>query len=154
MAVSNQSEFILRHVSGITGNKTSKCSQFIAFALCFYLFRNCELGNVSDPTSGSQLIICSEKCTGVTELYKECISVENLQLAVNTQNEALRTLFSLAARFVCSEPDTYIIPHVPVSNKSCDNFSYIDHLLPSDSEGELLLYILHTFALYYGYIII
>ena len=137
MAVSNQSEFIVQRVSEITANKSSECGQFIAFALCFYLFRNCELSNFSDPTSGAQLIICSEKCMGITELYKECVIKQ--KFVVNTfESEALHSLISLAARFECSNPDTYIIPHVPISNRSCDNFSYIDHLLPD--EGALIVY--------------
>ena len=135
MAITNESEFILQHLSDATGSigiTSSKCDQFVIFALCFYLFRSCELRNDSDPASGSQLTICKNKCGGIDEVYQECINKDKVQIFVaNSTNEVLHHLVTLSERFMCSDPNTYIIPQVPVSNRSCDDVSYIDHLLPS-----------------------
>ena len=113
-----------------TDNTNSKCNQFLALALCFYLFRSCEIHNVSDPTSGSQLPICRNKCAGLDIFYQECYNKDDT--IINSQDEVLLRLASLAEGFTCSDPDTYIIPQVPVSNRSCDDLSYIDYLLPTN----------------------
>ena len=110
MAISNESELLVRFVSESASNynTSSKCSQFFAFTLCFYLFRNCELSNVSDPTSSVQLTICSEKCTGVGELYRECIIQEELQsFRNNVEIESLRSLLSFAVTFECTHMHTH-----------------------------------------------
>ena len=141
----NEHQILFDLVSASTHNTNNKCKQFFVFTLCFYLFRSCELRNVSDPTSGFQLPICRDKCTGVDKLHQECYNKEDVQTAINgsSQEKAVSDLISLAERFMCSDNVTYIIPQVPVSNRSCDDISDIDHLLPSESK----LYIsLHTFA--------
>ena len=133
LSITNKSQFIIEHLLSEVNSGSSKCDQFIVFGLCFYLYRSCELRNVSDPTSGSQLPICREKCAGFDKLYQECTNKEKLQIMVeNSQIEALNNLVTVAERFMCSDPNTYIIPQVPVSNKSCDNVSYINHLLPRE----------------------
>ena len=130
--ITNESQFIVQSLSDSIRKIRNKCNQFLAFGLCFYMYRSCELHNVSDPDSGSQLPICRNKCEGLDRLAQEC-NKEVLQfLFESLQNKALEDLVSLAARFMCSDPNTYIIPQVPVSNKSCDNLSYIDHLLPRE----------------------
>lgn len=132
MARTNESQFIVQHFSNISAT-SGRCKQYRAFALCLYLFPSCELQNVDDPTSGSQLIICREKCAGFQKLYQECVNKEEIA-AENSQNKALHELVSMAEKFMCSDPDTYIIPQVPVSMRLCDDISYIDHLLPSEGK--------------------
>ena len=148
MATPNESQSLFHLVSANTHNTNSKCNQFFAFTLCFYLFRSCELRNVSDPNSGSQLPICREKCAGVDKLSQECYNKEDIQIAINSssQEKALSNLISWAERFVCSDNVTYIIPQVPVSNRSCDDISDIDHLLPTN-KGRLLLMCCFSFVL-------
>ena len=138
MAITNE---ILKLLIDASKNAGSKCNQLIAFAVCFYLFRSCELRNVSDPASGYQLTICPEKCTGIDKLIQECsdISIKGLLTIVeNSQLEALRNVFP-SAQIKCSNPNTYIVPQVPVSNRLCDDASYIDSLLPSEGNSPLLV---------------
>lgn len=139
IVVSNESLIILQHVSKVIENKSNKCSRFISFFLCFYFFRECELSNVSNPSSGSQLIICRDKCAGVTELYQECvISGDNLEtIAENSDSQAVHKFVSKAMGFMCSDPKTYAIAGVPISNTSCNDMSYIESLL--SNAGELFL---------------
>ena len=142
MAITNESRFeiwrqLLKtyHSTSLTGSD-SKCKEFFAFTLCFYLFRSCELDNVSDSTaSGFQLTICKEKCADVDKLYQECTSKINVQTALgNAQIEVLQNLVSRAKKFECSNPDTYTIPQVPVSNRSCDDVSYLNYLFSSEGK--------------------
>ena len=143
MAITNESRFeiwqeLLKTYHPISLSRSdSKCREFFAFTLCFYLFRSCELNNDSDSTaSGFQLTICKEKCADVDKLYQECTSKINVQTALgHAQIEALRNLVSLAKKFKCFDPNTYIIPQVPVSNRSCDDVSYLNDLF--SSEGKL-----------------
>ena len=133
ITVTNEYNLILRFLGNNTRNIFSnECYEFVTFFVCFLLFRSCELQNVSDPASGSQLSICKDKCAGVDKLYQECTNGEDLRIAVgNSTNEALRNLVSISANFTCSNPDTYIVRQVHVSRTECDDVSYIDHLLPS-----------------------
>ena len=140
LSITNKSQFIIEHLLSNVNSGSSKCDHFVLFGLCFYLFRSCELRNVSDPDSGSQLPICRNKCAGVDKLHQECYNEEKLQIAVgNSQIEALRNLVTLAERFMCFDPNTYNIPQVPVSNKSCDNVSTINHLLVNGEISVLIL---------------
>ena len=151
MAITNESQIILKLLSDITNNTGRKCNQFITFAVCFYLFRSCELRNVSDPTSGSQLTICPEKCAGIDKLIQECsdISVKGLLMVVeNSQLEVLRNIIP-SSQIKCSSPDTYIVPQVPVSNRLCDNASYIDSLLPSEGTLSFTSTILNVLVIFF-----
>lgn len=111
----------------------NKCNQFLSFTLCFYFHRSCEPYNTSDPASGFQLKICSDKCADVDKLYQECTSKINIEAVVgNLQFEVPRNHVSVAM-FKCSNPETYIIPHVNFSNK-CDDVKYITHLFSSEGK--------------------
>lgn len=134
MAITNESDAILELVSNIN-ILDSKCSQFLGFALCFYLFRSCERYNVSDPASGAQLSICKEQCAGVDKLHQECTNKSTTEILRIDDSETLQELVSFADGFECSNHSTYIVPQVPVSNRSCDDVSYINHLFPK--EGKL-----------------
>ena len=145
IVVSNESDAILQSVSELrqSNSKSNKCNQFIDFFLCFYLFRNCELRNTSDPSSGLQLSICQSKCSGLFEIGNECLDESDFQtlLEISKYNEAVQEITAWAFNFNCYDPTTYAIPEVPISNTSCDNVSFIDDLLP----GELDI---HIFAAY------
>ena len=133
MAITNESQFIVESLIDLTDSMNSKCNQYSAYSLCFYLFRSCELHNVSDPDSGSQLPICRNKCEGFDKLFQECTDKEKLQIAADTtQSKVLHNFVTSSERFMCSDPNTYIIPQIPVSNTSCDDVSYIDSLLPNE----------------------
>ena len=141
ITVTNEYQFILRFLGNNTKNKLSnECYEFISIFVCFLLFRSCELQNVSDPTSGSQLTICEDKCAGVDKLFQECTNTENLWIAVgNSTNELLHSLVSISVNFTCSNPDTYIVHRVPIS-RLCTDLHYIDHLL-STNESIVSLHI-------------
>ena len=145
MTTDKEGQILFQLLSVNTDKTNSKCNQFFALSLCFVLFRSCELRNVSDPDSGSQLPICRDKCAGVDKLYQECYNTEGIQTAASgsSQEKAFSVLISKAEKFMCSDPDTYIIPQVPVSNRSCDDISYMDHLLPAKSK--LFIYLLHLY---------
>ena len=132
-------------MSELIQSKSNKCNQFIGFAICFYLFRNCELRNTSDPSSGLQLSICQNKCSSVLKIADECIDGSDFQtlLENSNYNEAVREIVAWAMNFNCYDPTTYAVPEVPISNTSCH--SLIDGLLPSTSAGELDI---HVFAAY------
>ena len=121
-------------MSELTQSKSNKCNQLNTFFICFYLFRNCELRNTSDPSSGLQLSICQSKCSGILKIGSECITENNF---VENSNEAVQELTDLALKFNCYNPSTYAVPEVPISNTSCDNISFIDGLLTSTRAGEL-----------------
>ena len=142
MTVTNETLFILRFLRNNTHKLSSKCNQFFTFLVCFLLFRSCEPHNVdvSDPASGLQLTICEDKCAGVDKLYQECTNRENILNAVgNSTNEVLLNLVSFTGNFTCSNPDTYIVPHIPLSGL-CDSVSYIDHLLPKSKDCFFVFY--------------
>ena len=126
-------------MSDLTQSKTNKCKQFIAFFLCFYLYRTCELRNTSDPSSGWQLSICKNKCASLVKVGIECLNESNFQTALenSNNNEAVQEIVALSLNFNCYDPTTYAVPGVPISNTSCDNIIFIDDLLPSTSAGEL-----------------
>ena len=113
----------------------------MAFSFCLYLFRNCELRNTSDPSSGLQLSICQSKCSGLSEIGVECINESDLQtlLEISNYNE----IIAWALNFSCYDPMTYTVPGVPISNTSCDNISFIDGLLPG--EVDIHIFAVHTF---------
>ena len=135
MTITNETLLIVNYLIATAGNLNTKCNNFFSFSLCFYLFRSCEVRNVSDPSSGSQLTICKNKCAGLNELFQECSNQMKLQVALgNSQNKALQNLVLGAERFICSDPETYIIPEVPVSNRLCDDIDYIDNLLKSEGK--------------------
>ena len=141
MVISNESEAILQSMSELRQIKSNKCNQFIHFFLCFYLFRNCELRNTSDPSSGLQLSVCKSKCSSLFKVGSECFDESNFQIALenSNNNEAVQELAATSLNFNCYIPSTYAIPEVPISNTSCDNISFIDDLLPSTSAGELYM---------------
>ena len=118
MTVTNESQFILRFLQNNAKYESSgKCKEFSFFLFCFLLFRSCEPHNVSDPASGFQLTICEDKCAGVDKLYQECTIRENFLNAVgNSINEVLQNLVSFSRNFTCSNPNTYVVPKVPISN--------------------------------------
>ena len=125
-------------------NKNSKCNQFIVFFLCFYLFRNCELHNTSDPSSDWQLSICENRCSDIKTLFIECIDQLSIQtLLNNSNNEATHIFIAWILNFNCSDPTTYAVPGVPIGNTytSCDNVNYIDGLLPSISTGNIYTFL-------------
>lgn len=144
ISVHNESEVILQSVVDLAHSKNNKCNQLVAFSACFYLFRNCELRNASDPSSGVQLRICQNKCPGLTQLIYECIDADNFQTVIedSNYNEAVLELVDWALNFSCHNLSTYILPKVPISNTLCDNISFIDDLLPSESGGELKIIII------------
>ena len=146
----NESQILFQLLNANTDKTNSKCNQFFALALCFYLFRSCELRNVSDPTSGSQITICREKCAGVDKLYQECYNKDNT--VINSQDEALLHLASLTEGFTCSDPDTYIIPQVPVSNRLCNDISYIDHLLPTN-KGRYIITVYYSSCACFSFVL-
>ena len=132
IVVTNESEAILQSVGVLAQNKNSKCNQFIVFFLCFYLFRNCELHNTSDPSTGWQLSICTNRCSDLKTLSVECIDEYSINALLEmSDNEAIPIFIAWAANFRCSDPSTYGVPGVPIGNTSCDDVSYIDSLLPS-----------------------
>ena len=143
IVVSNESEVILQGLNDLTQSKSNKCHQFIAFIVCFYLFRNCELQNSSDPSSGLQLSMCKTKCSAIFEVGVECLNETDFQTAfeIGKNNEVVREIIVWALNFSCSDPTTYAVPGVPISNTSCDNISLIDSLLPTTSSGELDIHI-------------
>ena len=151
--VSNESEAILESLSDLTRSKSNKCNQFIAFFLCYYLFRNCELHNTSDPTSGLQLSICKSKCSDLYKVGSECLDESDFHTAleISKYNKAVHEIVAWAFNFSCSNPTTYAVPGVPISNISCDNVSFIDGLLPIASKwrstGHTLLYIMQPIAI-------
>ena len=119
----------MENVRELITNKSSKCTHFIAYMLCFYMFRVCE------PSDGSQLIICTDKCPGMTTLYQECISRSTLESVLeNSQDDAVIKLMSSAANFSCSDPETYAVPGVPINQATCEDISYIDNLLSPPGE--------------------
>ena len=131
IVVSNETDTILQSVGVLARDKNSKCNQFIVFFLCFYLFRNCELHNTSDPSSSWQLSICENRCSDLKMLSIECIDQLSIQTLLNNSNsEAIHRLVAWAFNFSCYDPTTYAVPGVPIGNTSCDNVNYIDDLLP------------------------
>ena len=134
MAVSNESEAILESFGVVIHNTSDKCNQFLAFSLCFYLFRNCELSNASDPSSGLQLSICTSKCSNVLTAADGCIDESTIETISENDNQAVQEYVAWSLIFNCSDPSTYTLPNVPISNTSCDDISFIDRLLPSAGE--------------------
>ena len=130
---SNGSKALLQSVSEFTQGKNNKCNQFITFTFCSYLFRSCELHNLSDPSSGLQLSICQSKCSSLLKVTSECLDESNFQ----NVDEALQEIVAWYLNFNCYNPSSYAIPGVPISNTSCDNISFIDGLLSSTGTGEL-----------------
>ena len=122
-----------------TQRKNNKCNQFLVFSLCVYLFRNCELHNTSDPSSGLQLSVCKNRCPDLMKVGVECFNESHFQTVVETlsDNESILKLAAWGLNFNCYDPTTYAVPGVPISNTSCDNISFIDNLLPSTSATEL-----------------
>ena len=113
--------------------KSSECIEFLTFLFCFYLYRSCELHNASDPMSDFQLTICKDKCADVDEFYQECISKAEIQiLHTSAQNQEVKDFASWVGKFMCSVPNTYTIPEVPVSKTSCHNVNFVYHHLPGD----------------------
>ena len=135
IVVSNETEAILDSVAVLKQNTSDKCNQFLAFTLCLYLFRNCELSNASDPSSGLQLSICTSKCSSLYKVSGKCIDDSNLMTVRNySNNQAVHELIAWSNNFDCFDPSTYTLPNVPISNTSCDDISFIDGLLPSAGE--------------------
>ena len=132
--VSNESDALLLGLNDLKQSKSNKCNQFIAFSICLYLFRNCELRNTSDPSSGLQLSICKSKCSSLLKVSSECFPKRDFQTAHenSNNNEALQEIVGWAFNFSCYDPTTYAVPGVPISNTSCDNISFIDGLLPGE----------------------
>ena len=148
IVVTNESETILQSVTELIQSKSNKCNQFIAFSLCLYLFRNCELRKTSDPSSGLQLSVCQSKCSGLLKVASECLDESDFQTAleISNYNKAVHEIVAWTLNFNCYDPTTYAVPGVPISNTSCNNLSFIDGLLPSTSAGELD--IVHVFSAY------
>ena len=138
IVVTNESEVIMQAAFELAQRKNSKCNQFLAYSLCLYLFRNCELRNTSDPSSGWQLGICKNRCSDLMKVGVECFNGSHFQTAVEnlSDNEDIIEFAAWAMNFSCYDPTTYAIPGVPISNTSCDNISFVDGLLPSTSTGE------------------
>ena len=139
IVVSNESKAILQSVGVLAKNKDFKCHQFIGFSLCLYLFRNCELRNTSDPSSGWQLSVCKNRCSDLSKLSLECVNQSNIPTLLENNNEAIHIFIAWALNFNCSDPTSYAVPGVPISNTSCDNVSFIDGLLPSTTAGNILV---------------
>ena len=135
IVVTNETEATLQSWNDLTRSKSKKCNQFIAFSLCFYLFRNCELRNTSDPSSGLQLSICKRKCSGLTKLGNECFDESDISALENSNyTKTEYDIIAYALIFNCSDPSTYAVPGVPISNTSCDDIDFIDGLLPIASK--------------------
>ena len=135
IVASNESEAILDSFSVVLTNKSEECSQFIVFSLCFYLFRNCELHNASDPSSGLQLSVCKSKCSDISTVASGCFDISTIEtVRKNSSNKAVQEFVAWSYLFNCSVPSTYTLPNVPISNTSCDNLTFIDRLLPSGGE--------------------
>ena len=130
---------IVQAVFELTQRNNNKCGQFIAFSLCFYLFRNCELRNTSDPSSGLQRSVCKNRCSDLMKVGVECFNENHFQTVVEnlSDNEDIFKLDAWVSNFDCYDPTTYAVPGVPISNTSCDNISFINGLLPSTSASEL-----------------
>ena len=143
IVVSNESEAILQSMIELPQKKSNVCNRFITFSICFFLFRKCELRNTSDPSSGWQLSICKNKCSGLKKVARECLDETDFQNLLESLNysEPAQEIVAWALNFDCYDPTTYAVPGVPISNTSCDNISFIDRLLPSSRAGEL-----HVFA--------
>ena len=141
IVVTNESEAVLQTLGDFTQSNSNKCNQLSAFFLCFYLFRNCELHNTSDPSSGLQLSICQSKCPSLFKVGAECFEESNFQtstvLEKSNNNTAVQEIVATALKFNCHDPTTYAVPGVPISNTACDNVSFIDDLLQSTSATEL-----------------
>ena len=103
IVVSNESEAILKSLSDLTQSKSNKCNQFIAFFLCFYLFRNCELHNATDTSSGLQLSICQSKCSSLLKVGNECFAKRDFltALEISNYNEAVQEIVAWAFNFSC-----------------------------------------------------
>ena len=123
----------------LTQRNNKKCNQFIAFSFCHYLFRNCELRNTSDPSSGLQLSVCKNRCSDLMKVDVECFNESHFQTVVEnlSDNEDIFKLAAWSLNFNCSDPTTYALPGVPISNTSCDDISFIDGMLPNTSAPEL-----------------
>ena len=133
IVVSNETEAILDSVAVLKQNNSDKCNQFLAFTLCLYLFRNCELSNVSDPSSALQLSICTSKCSSLHKVASKCIDESNYEtVAQYSNNQAVHQLIAWTRNFDCFNRSTYTLPNVPISNTSCDDISFINGLLPSE----------------------
>ena len=143
IVVSNESDAILKSLSDLTHvqSKSNKCNQFFAFALCLYLFRNCELRNISDSSSGLQLSICKSKCSGLLKVTSECLYESDFRtlLEISNNNEAVHEIVVWSLNFDCYDPTTYAVPGVPISNTSCDNISFIDGLLSGEVDIHIYL---------------
>jgi hypothetical protein len=134
--IADESKFMM--ISDLLNNsintKSSECIEFLTFFFCFYLYRSCELHNASDPMSGFQLTICKDKCADVDEFYQECTSKAEIQiLRTSAQNQEVKDFASWVGKFMCSAPNTYAIPEVPVSKTSCHNVSFVYHRLPGSA---------------------
>ena len=148
IVVSNESEAILKSFGVVIHSKSDKCNQHIAFSLCYYLFRNCELHNTSDPSSGLQLSICKSKCSGLKKLGDECFDESDFAALENINYNYTKTeqeIIAWALNFNCYDPSTYAVPGVPISNTSCDDISFINRLLLSTSAGELDIHVFVNF---------
>ena len=142
IVVSNESEAILQSVNDYTQSKSksNKCNQYIAFTICFYLYRNCELHNSSDPSSGLQLSICQNKCSSLLKISAECLDEHDFKTGLENSNYN-KEMVAWGLNFNCYNPISYAVPGVPISNTSCDNISFIDGLLPSTIAGELDIHV-------------
>ena len=139
IVVSNESEVIVQAAFELAQRNNNKCNQFIAFSFCHYLFRNCELRNSSDPSSGLQLSVCKNRCSDLMKVGVECFNESLFRTVVEnlSDNEDIFKLAAWTLNFNCSDPTSYAVPGVPISNTSCDDISFIDGLLPSTSATEM-----------------
>jgi len=121
--ITNNTDHIVDTIREKVASKSSKCNQFIAFSVCFYSFRGC------DPSVGSQLLICEDKCPLIISLYQECVNITVLKiLKDNAKDNDTLEFLEFAATFKCLSPETYTIPDVRVNATRCATLPFFDGL--------------------------
>ena len=120
---------IFETLYGGTSNSSYICSQFIIFSACFYSLRDC------DPKdNGTQLLFCEDECPLITDLYHDCVRPDVVQRLISgTENSEVERFLNFSLTFDCSKNETYALPGVKVSTKSCLDLSFIHELFPDKS---------------------
>jgi len=121
--ITNNTDLIVNTIRENFDSKSFKCNPFIAFSVCFYSFREC------DPSDGSQLLICEDKCPLIDSLYQECVNITVLKiLKDNAKDNDTLEFLAFATTFNCLSPETYTIPDVRVNAAKCETLPFLDSL--------------------------
>ena len=74
---------------------------------------------INDPLyfAGKQMIICDGQCPQLNRFIDEQCNLKDVLMSAHymSNNSFLDTLL----RFNCSDPQTYLVPGVPVDNTTC-----------------------------------